>query len=473
MTSLKIKNFKAFREEFNYLENEKLNLENKNFLLYGDNGSGKSSIYEAIKIIFFKDKLESLIPQKNTPEEQIEANHTFWDQYKNSNSISSFEIEVNDVNFNSFITIDYQVFMIALDKFCLETKIRFDLLLEKFDLDIDNISEFCESNFLEIQNVVNEKLKEFKEENINIVIDNEDDYSIKITDTIRNLESKDKIQEFFNEAKLNLIILLLLFESIKRAQIESKKKILVLDDFITSLDVSNRTFLMKYILENFFDSSENPKSQILIFTHNVYFYNLIMYLINDIYKIKEKWKFGNIYEIESQHKLYIKGKIDKVSEIRSFYLQNSQDILNTGNKIRQKFEILLYEFSKLLMIGTVEDSKKIIDRIENSKSVYFKNKETASDLIDKLETILNEGNESNLSSRLNSKIIEFKSSEYNNFKKIIRDLKLYQKVTLHPMSHGTIGQNSFTTDEIEESLDLLEKFEKYLKELVDSDIDGA
>ena len=41
---------------------------------------------------------------------------------------------------------------------------------------------------------------------------------------------------------------------------------------------------------------------------------------------------------------------------------------------------------------------------------------------------------------------------------------------MHTMSHGTFGLGSFTTNEIEKSIDLLEKLEKYLKDLVDNNV---
>jgi len=462
MTSLKITNFKAYREEL-----DRLPLDDKNFLLYGENGSGKSSIYDAIKVVFFKNKLVQGIPVASTPDEQPNINNNFWAKYKNNSATSAFEIKINDTDYDNFDTVPYQVFMIAMDKLCMENSLRLDKLLEKFDISIDNIEEFCTTNYENIERKVNDKLQVFREENIIIVIDNEDNFSIKITDTTRGLSYKENIENYFNEAKLNLIILLLLFESIQCAKNSDKKKILVLDDFITSLDVSNRTFLMKYILESFHDF------QILIFTHNVYFYNLIMYLVNDIYKVPTKWKFANVYEIDNKHKLYIKGGIDTVGKIRDFYGQNNGDIEGVGNKIRQRFEVLLYEFSKLLMVGAVEDSKKIIERIENTNNVYFNNKKTASDLVDELDEIVNLTNLQNLQNRLKSKINSYKKDRFQNFKEIIRDLKLYQKVTLHPMSHGTIGQSSFTQTDIAQSLDLLEKFENYLKDLIDSDVDHA
>ena len=260
-----------------------------------------------------------------------------------------------------------------------------------------------------------------------------------------------------------LVTLLVIFNAVKLSQIQEKNKILVLDDFITSLDSSNRTFLGKYLVEKF------SNFQILLFTHNVSFYNLIMYILKEINK-EANWEFGNIYEINNKSKLYIKRSILKVAEIEEEY-KNTQDIEVIGNKIRQKFEVLLYEFSKLLMVGTVEDSKKIIERITKGKYIYYKNKsKTAPDLVDEVISILDEENDNNLTGRIYEKINAYKNDSFENLKTIVKDLKLYQKVTMHPMSHGTVGLTPFTTNEIKESINLLYKFEKNLKNLVDNDI---
>jgi recombinational DNA repair ATPase RecF len=462
MNKLHIKSFKVFKDEID------ININGKNFLLYGENGAGKSSVFEAFKVTFFRDRLNSTIQIASTPEEQTQIIQDFWNKYNNKTSNSNFEIKLNDIDYASFPIVDYQVFMVSLENLIVSDRMNLNLLLTDLHLQIDNIEVFCSNKYSEIQQKVNDALGSFKED-VKIEIDKEDNYAIKIINTGKNLESKAEIKKYFNEAKLNLITLLLLFNSIKYAQIEARKKVLILDDFITSMDASNRTFLMKYILDNFSDF------QILIFTHNVSFYNLIMFLANEIYKNSVNWVFATLYEINNVSKLYTKNSIVRVSAIKTEYksLSNpssSQEIDDIGNKIRQKFEILLYEFSKLIMIGAVEDSKKILNRIESSKRIYYKNGNTASDLIDDISRILAENNPNNLPNRLISKINDYNQSDFSKLKQIILELKLYQKVTMHPMSHGSIGQSSFTTNEVEKSLDLLEKLEKYLKDLVDGNV---
>lgn len=49
MEKIEINKFKAFNTRIALI----LEPEKKNLLLYGENGSGKSSIFEAIKLIFY------------------------------------------------------------------------------------------------------------------------------------------------------------------------------------------------------------------------------------------------------------------------------------------------------------------------------------------------------------------------------------------------------------------------------------
>ncbi len=375
MNILKIKNFKVYHTTEEVFT---VNFSNKNFLLYGDNGSGKSSIFEAIKVCVFKDKIEPKVPIGITPEEKTQIQQDFWNKYNNKQASDSFTLELNDIDHASFDNSNYNVLMISSENISVDSSIRLDVLLKKLNFDTEDIETFCKSKYQEIESSINIILKEKFKEDIKIEIDAEDNFKIKIIDTKKNIETKNECDIYFNEAKLNLIILLLLFESIE-ADI-SKKNILVLDDFITSLDVSNRTFMIKYIFDKFEDF------QIVILTHNIFFYNLIMYIIYDIYNSnnklkKEKWKFANLYEINNKHKIYTKDDIEKICDIEVDYNKADKDISLIGNRLRQKFEILLYEFSKLITIGAVEESRKIIEHIGNGKALYQKGTKSSIDLI--------------------------------------------------------------------------------------------
>ncbi|WP_420572479.1 AAA family ATPase [Kordia sp.] len=457
MNKFQLKYFKAFKNELT------IELDNKNLLVYGENGAGKSSLYEAFKIVFFKKQLALQIPKASTPEEQEQFDNTFWSTYNNNSTSRDFEILIEDTHYKDFDKEAYQPFLISIEEIELSNEIRLDKLLENFFFNIPNVQAFCEAHFTEIALKVNNSLKEFKEA-ITIEIDQEDDYTLLIKDDTRNIETKKELKKFFNEAKLNLVILLLLFNTIKYLIEDTKKCFLLLDDFITSLDVANRTYLMNYIVSEFSDF------QILILTHNVNFFNLIKHIVSDIHKESARWNYGNMYEFDGDNKFYIKKFKEPVKEIHNFYKKNPDKIEEVGNKIRKRFEILLYEFSKLLMIGAVEDNKKILERILFQKNRYHKQSKNTSDLVDELHTILYSDNKYNLEDRLKKKILEYQKDDFKNIRYTLTKLKLYQKTTMHPMSHGTLGQTTFSVKEIENSLTLLEKLEKQLKDLVDKDV---
>lgn len=462
MNKLTISNFKAFGDELSISLTD-----GNNLLLYGENGSGKSSLYEAIRVVFFKDRVELGITA-NTPEEEVQRRNEIWDSFNNRTSNLSFNIKINDVDWSLFEVEDYQVFMISMEEMTIDDKLNLQDLLSTFCLMISDVPTFCMDNYNSIQEDVNIALASFKE-TVKIEIDEQDDFVIKIIDQQKNIERKSAIKKYFNEAKLNLITLLILFTAILKSKDNNKQRILVLDDFITSLDVSNRTFLVNYILANFQDS------QLLIFTHNISFYNLIMHIVKDIDYSSSKWEFGNLYEINNIHKLYLKSERETVKDIKDAFTSlssssNPLDFESIGNRVRKKFEVLLYEYSKLLMIGAVEDSKNILAKIMRGEGTYFDRGHTASDLLNKIQQILNENNSNNLIARLQTEIDKFKYEPFHNFQKILNELKLYQKVTMHPLSHGINGINNFTFKEIDKSIDLLEKMETYIKGLVDSNV---
>jgi len=462
MNKLKIDKFKAFSEVVS------LSLDGrKNLLLYGENGSGKSSIYEALKIIFFRECLQSHI-KGNTQEEKEQLLRDFWSTYNNKITNQDFSILIDDVKHSEFDVSNYQVYMLSAEELPLRTKIDFKALLKKNYLGIQDVDKFCNDNFKLIEAEVNLALEFFKEK-IQIVIEQQDSFVVKVIDQNRCISRNDELTRYFNEAKLNLIIILLILNSALKSRDIAKRGVLVLDDIISSLDASNRTFLFKYVLENF------QNTQLLLFTHNVSFYNLVQYMINEIYKAANSWTFGNVFEIDNHHRVYLNSEVESVSTISTAFVELGQNpnqiaIDAIGNRARKRFEVMLYEYSKLVLIGGVEDSNKILDRILSSKSVYYKDKNTASDLIDEIHQLLTGENHNNLVDRLLKKIETYRREDFQAFKAVIRNLRLYQKVTMHPMSHGVEGLTPYTIKEIKNSIELLRKMETYLNSLVNTNV---
>ncbi len=459
--NLTLESFKAHKEL-------KINFNEKSFLLYGDNGAGKSSIYDALKLEFFRSKIEDNIESSDIAQETSQADKdNFFKKYNNSIVDNDFNIVLEKDT-----TKEYQVFMLNLEDTDFDKYLNFNTLISNVYFDISSIY-----NYDEIESHINKLLMNFKEDII-IRIDRED-FSIRITDTKRKLEEIKDIKQYFNEAKLNLVVFAILFSMIELYQDENKHRVLIFDDFITSLDMSNRTFLMKHILETF-----DSNFQIIILTHNVYFYNLIIYLVNDIYKVKDSWQYANLYEIGDGHKLYMNDDLIKLPDLRKDVYGQNPNYQTIGNQLRQKFERLLYEFSKILMIGGVEESNKILEILDKKENLYLlryeyrdaKNKKqfifkNSNHLVLEIEKLINENK-----SIEDIKNLISKYSEVDNLLpdiiNIIRELKLYQKVSMHSLSHGQMGQNPISQKEIEKSLELLEYFQDKMKDLVNKKVDG-
>ncbi|NLU34427.1 MAG: hypothetical protein GXX07_05605, partial [Wolinella succinogenes] len=180
--------------------------------------------------------------------------------------------------------------------------------------------------------------------------------------------------------------------------------------------------------------------------------------------------------INDTHKMYFHDKRIKTSDIKNSYEQEKRkptpDFKIVGNQLRQKFERLLYEFSKLLMIGGVEESNKILEVIARDSKFYLfkdgKNNKNSNDLVGEIANI-------NTSlADVQQKIGEYTIDNLDTIKDILNDLKLYRKVSMHSLSHGRIGQHAFTSKEVEHTLIFIEMFEDKVKELIKSkSVDGA
>ena len=288
--SLKIESFKAFKEEA-FLKLDKLNL-----LVYGENGAGKSSVYDALKLVFFYSRIENEHRVGATPDEQREQLASYLANRYNHRGGGGYRIKINDENYEDFINHadyqDYHVSMICNNDIQVGDYISYKELLEKVYIHGDvNILMDDDLMTKYITDEVNTDLKEsFKEENVTVEISRENELKCSLKGPWSEETYIENIRDYFNEAIINLIVMVLLLNTIKALEEKgrTKIKILVLDDIITSLDASNRVLLMRYVQEKF------PKYQKFIFTHNISFYNLWIYTINNVKKEPESWKFMNV-----------------------------------------------------------------------------------------------------------------------------------------------------------------------------------
>ena len=77
MNKIELENFKCFAQSFEFPLNQ------KNLLLYGENGSGKSSLTAAFQLIFYREKLfAASVSEEMTEEERANVLSDILDKYR-------------------------------------------------------------------------------------------------------------------------------------------------------------------------------------------------------------------------------------------------------------------------------------------------------------------------------------------------------------------------------------------------------
>ena len=239
----------------------------------------------------------------------------------------------------------------------------------------------------------------------------------------------------------------------------------MLDDFITSLDMANRTFLYQCIISRFKDF------QVLIFTHNTSFYNLCDHFISEDKEQKGKWLRQGVFEYNNMHVVYTLDKSDTIKKLEQRIKDHPNDVHNIGNDVRQYFEVLLHRLALLLMAGAKEETTGILAEISKKldrrvfkvagEKVYY-----VSDLVESLMNVV-----ANAPSDRQLEIVKKKLKEFNDVRdtdKLSENLQamvIYQKVALHQSSHGHAGLPDLSAKEIKASLTVMKKIEATIDKL--------
>jgi len=474
MKKIEINNFKAFNSRIALI------LDNKNLLLYGENGSGKSSIFEAIKLTFYRESLlYNIIPVGASEEQKNAEEESFYNSYRHRSVNSSIEIKVNNSDFHFFNAANYHCYMLShIDISYMSHKIEDDKIK---NVDIINLKKILENHFFpefdtedfcnryknEVINEVNNALENDFIETLQIGLEN-DDLDIFLEDELHHLRESNGLSTMFNEAKLHLVVTLLLLSIILKLEQNNpaSHKLIVLDDIVNSLDSSNRKFMMKYLLSKF------SGFQKIIFTHNIGFNNIA----EDIIKNKEdeiaKWLTMNLYLTNRGPQLYDYNEIKTPDDIESQFNSGLLQPNTVGNIIRKRFEADLNEFCKIIHAGKIELPKSIINNLHNNKPQYFlKNGKKildANNLVKEIYDIAQSGDSDiNKINSINKKINNYTNNQdLSSVLSVIEEFLELERHFLHGLSHSsTAGMPEFQQKEMEASVLLLKKFEQCLKGL--------
>lgn len=467
---LKIDHFKAF------LGTVEMAIDDKNVLIFGENGSGKSSIYQALKLIFHKQKIfDSKIPKTITdPNERKRHENDILASYNHQQSpLTGFTIEINNTTYDTFSTAGYDVSMISQEDIQVEDKINVVDLFGKAMVGIVNPTDFINNKKDTIVSLVNSFLKDYFFEgnlSVELVYDNPS-WFLQVTDISRgNLTRNEELTAFFNEAKLHIIKLLLLLTAIQfnGAKGRGENLILVLDDVITSMDAANRTLFIR-LLKDFFE-----EYQLIIMTHSISFFNMADYSFSIAYQQKDVWRRFQIVEHIGKSEIEPRDTQDLATDIAKQYKPGHNEGV-IGNRIRKRFEFLVGELSKLICTGGVGESSQMIDSILASKKLYYEydgsKTKTVYDLVDELLAIIDAAPGSPLKTQLDSVIARYESgTELTQLRETLCELTIYQRVSMHPLSHATGALPLSTQKEVKRSITLLMQLEKQIGKLVRRDL---
>ena len=276
------------------------------------------------------------------------SNATYWWDYI-KNGLTKIQNDNNEIKtkFNK----DFNQFNEDLG-FYLESiiegtnKYLQNVFKEKYKIEFNYIkAEYIFENSIEIYKVTPPK--------IFLVVELISD---KITDS-----SKKKIlnpQSFLNEAKLATLALAMRLAVLDEKFVAAYPKILVLDDLLMSMDMSNREFILNLILEKFL-----PDYQILFFTHQRNLFEDARNQIECLYserakkagktntdeiktEWKSEWKFMEMYEGENYQNIPIPIIQEYESSLQKalFYFKERIDYNACGNNLRSALEEFFLSF---------------------------------------------------------------------------------------------------------------------------------
>ncbi|MCT7533666.1 AAA family ATPase [Aliarcobacter cryaerophilus] len=492
-----------------------IDIDSKNFLIYGENGAGKSSIYEALYSNFYhqQNSIRDTYLSRNCQSEQLEVNIAFDDGQvlnRNDDNLTSRNVLSNSniyfANEKVLNRLTKENFYIALTDTLIvhfpklkdltkvfhekfedfrrwkdnirhqqkrplkdgEKPVDYYLKIEEYREDLDKelnrLNQIFEESFQKEvpKDSINKIIKENFDENFSITFDF---HGAKIPTNIENtgldfeialpiirikideIEYGGKLSQHFNEAKLKLIGVAIYFALAKKYEIQHNKfKLLVLDDFLTSLDMANRKLIIKYILEEFKDYQK------LILTHNLQFFNMVTKMIHLDSEDKKNWKIQKLFIYDNQAFLYDKN-LSYIPDAQNRLEEG--DLHSAGNFIRKEFERIVSEFEQLLELGKVEELQNIIDALTSKDKHYIYSHKITNNFYEKVKNILKDSQKSERDKirfindafeELNKTVIDFNDKIRNSdgttsgttIKILIKRGEFYKNFILNPTSHNDI-----------------------------------
>lgn len=410
ITEIEINNFRAFYGKHTI----SLDNKGKNLMVFGENGSGKSSFYLALKTFFeasqnpvdfvsyenifipasqkdscylqFKIKESETSSATTTIKVDVQNNSIqgrekilvadankikgFFD-YKSllkthlihNDDVNIFDILINDILCEQTNRISNQTFLRqwkSIKDLCFNNRQSVNIKRQILE-SVDSFNNGLNAKLIEIQADTNVFIRKFGYD-IQVELDFEGVEYIKRRDLRKNLvKLKIKFfsrdiplhQHFLNEAKLSALAISLYLAAIKSNPSTGVLKTVVLDDLLIGLDMSNRLPLLE-ILKNYFQQD----FQIILTTYDRIWYEIVKSYFGD-----SEWKYIDIYSkklTDSDFEMPIVRQNNDYIHQAQEYL-NQHDYKASAVYIRSEFERLIKDFceSKALLVRYSTKQKKL------------------------------------------------------------------------------------------------------------------
>lgn len=410
ITEIKIKNYRAFYGEHHI----DLGKSGKNLMVYGENGSGKSSLFTALQN-FFKASVSKVeveenifIPasQKDTANIRLTirenavatATQEFELDCINKEIISGVKSLIGDANkvkgffdyrsllethLNHKNSVDIFAILInnilphAINRFTtkeigsewksIQSQMRQGKYMWRVDWLHKNTDSFSKGFKLlqeEIESDVNKYIKYF-DEKIEVKIDFDvikydvidkslygDEAILKIKFSGKEIP---KHHLFLNEARLSALAISLYLASIKANPLTGTLKILVLDDLLIGLDMSNRLPLLSILKDHFINVDASQEFQIVMTTYDKVWFDLVHSYFGD-----DKWHYVEIYSKKLKDEDFelpiIKNSLGYIAKAKH-YLQE-KDNKAAAVYIRTEFERIIAKICEEKSLAVTYKSKK-------------------------------------------------------------------------------------------------------------------
>ena len=241
--SISLSNFKAFSEQVTFEP------KGGSMIVCGENGSGKSSLFEAFRWLFFKQEIfDRRIHASVAPESRPGEEATIQASLNNKKTGTEFEMTIDGRPYNEFDTEPYQVSMMDSGCYSQNEEISITDLLRIWYLKVNNLRNFMNANRSLIEEYVNTNLKSIFLEDVQISISVESPYLCTLKNEVRRLQADKNLNYYFNESKLHVVILLLFLSIVSLNKKQDKRQLVIFDDVVSSMDTANRIAITKCLL---------------------------------------------------------------------------------------------------------------------------------------------------------------------------------------------------------------------------------